>query len=212
VGRLLTRRLIDEATANELRVWAHGDGAAARHLAGAMGFRRVRELWQLRRRLDASLAPPSYAEGVTVRTFRPGQDDPAWVELNAAAFAEHPEQGGLTLEDLHERMAQPWFDPRGFFLAERGGRLLGSHWTKTHQPAGPGEKPVGEVYAVGVHPSAQGLGLGKALTLTGLIHLRDTGLDEVMLYVDADNTAAVGIYQRLGFTRSAVDVMYAHTV
>jgi mycothiol synthase len=170
----------------------------------------------MHRPLAPALPPPSYPDDVIVRTFRPGVDDEAWVALNAAAFATHPEQGRLTVEDLRHRMAEPWFDPEGFFLAARGERLLGSHWTKVHpaRPDAPGDadagtRAIGEVYAVGVHPDAQGLGLGKALTLSGLHYLRDHGLDDVMLYVDGDNGAAVGLYERLGFTKTTVDVMYA---
>ena len=198
-----------------LRVWAHGDTAGAQALAASRGFRRVRELWQMRRPLSLPLPAASYPPDVTVRTFEPGRDDEGWVALNAAAFAGHPEQGRLTLSDLRQRMAQPWFDPDGLFLAERDGTLLGSHWTKVHgvdESGGDesgGDAPIGEVYAVGVHPQAQGLGLGKALTLTGLHHLRDRGLHAVMLYVDGDNAAAVALYRRLGFETTAVDAMYA---
>jgi mycothiol synthase len=194
-----------------LRVWAHGDTAAARGLAAACGFARMRDLFQMRRDLAEPLPPATYPPDVTVRAFEPGRDDGAWVELNAAAFATHPEQGRLTVDDLRHRMAEAWFDPAGFFMAERDGNLVASHWTKVHPAGDSGPREVGEVYAVGVHPSAQGLGLGKALTLTGLHHLRDRGLDEVMLYVDGDNAAAIGLYRRLGFTVTTVDVMYARS-
>ena len=63
---------------------------------------------------------------------------------------------------------------------------------------------------VGVDPGQQGGGLGRALTLTGLAHLRRLGLAEVMLYVDEDNTAAVRMYTALGFGRWSTDVMYRH--
>jgi mycothiol synthase len=42
-----------------------------------------------------------------------------------------------------------------------------------------------------------------------LQYLRDRGLGEVILYVEADNTAAVRVYERLGFTLSGTDVSYA---
>jgi mycothiol synthase len=190
-------------------VWAHGNTPAARAMAKSRGFEPVRELRRMRRRLDAALPPPSYPAGVAVRAFVPGADDTAWVAVNAAAFAGHPEQGRLGVDDLRQRVEQPWFDPAGFFLADRGGELLGYHWTKVHPTGAEDGGPVGEVYVLGVHPEAQGLGLGKALTLTGLRHLRDAGLGEVMLYVESDNLPAIAVYERLGFTVASVDVMYA---
>lgn len=208
VGTVLVQRLIETAGHSVLRVWAHGDEAAAGLLSERLGFARVRDLWQMRRRLDLPIAPPAYPPDVHVRTFEVGQDDEAWVRVNAAAFAGHPEQGALTVDDLRQRIAQPWFDPLGFFLAVRADELLGFHWTKVH-PAEPDHTAIGEVYAVGVSPQAQGLGLGRALTTTGLLHLRSRGLNDVLLYVDGDNTAAIAVYEKLGFTRSALDVMYA---
>ncbi len=140
------------------------------------------------------------------------------VRVNNAASAYHPEQGGWTDVELAERRAEPWFDPAGLFLAfgdddsDRPGRLLGFHWTKVHldQPG------LGEVYVVGVDPCAQGRGLGQALTAVGIEWLArrlgagDSAADPtVMLYVEADNVAAVRTYQRLGFTTYSVDTAYA---
>ncbi|MEU2427414.1 mycothiol synthase [Streptomyces sp. NPDC007851] len=202
-GRALGSALL-AATGKRLRVWAHGGHSAARHLAQVLGLTLFRELRQLRRPLtDLDLPDPKLPEGVTVRAFVPGKDDTAWLALNAAAFAHHPEQGSLTQRDLDDRKAQPWFDPAGFFLAERGDELLGFHWTKVHE-----EERLGEVYVLGVSPAAQGAGLGKSLTTVGLRHLADRGLPTAMLYVDADNKSAVAVYERLGFTTHETDLMY----
>ena len=117
-GRALGSALL-AASGKRLRVWAHGGHSAARHLAQVLGLTLFRELRQMRRPLtdfDAARADSS-PPGVSVRTFVPGQDDAAWLAVNAAAFAHHPEQGSLTQRDLDDRMAEPWFDPEGFFLA-----------------------------------------------------------------------------------------------
>ncbi|MGH3448421.1 MAG: mycothiol synthase [Nocardioidaceae bacterium] len=211
VGRTLVGQLAELSRPSPLRVWAHGDGADAQAFAANLEMSRVRDLWKMRRTFDRPVPLPTYPPDIAIRPFHPGRDDEAWVEVNAAAFRNHPEQGGLTLEDLHQRMAQPWFDPNGFFVADRHGDLVGFHWTKVHQGEESGlPDSVGEVYAVGVHPQMQGLGLGTSLTLTGLRHLLEVGLPAVILYVDASNTAAVAVYQRLGFAVVHVDAMYEH--
>ncbi|MGI5444666.1 mycothiol synthase [Streptomyces sp. CA-243310] len=204
-GRALGTALL-AASGKRIRVWAHGGKSAARHLAQVLGLTLFRELRQLRRPLGPEAPPlpdPALPAGVTVRTFVPGADDAAWIAANAAAFAHHPEQGSLTERDLADRIAQPWFDAKGFFLAERDGELIGFHWTKIHA-----EERLGEVYVVGVRPGAQGGGLGKALTAIGLRHLAAAGLPTAMLYVDADNPAALAVYEGLGFTTHEVDLMY----
>ena len=197
-----------------LRLWAHGDHPSASALALGMGFERARVLWQMRRSLYAPVPEPRLPAGVTIRAFRPGQDDQAWIRVNARAFANHPDQGRWTLRDLRVRMAEPWFDPNGFLLAvDEAGDLLGFHWTKVHgahrKDADPHpHDPIGEVYVLGVDPSAAGRGLGTALTLAGLRHLRAEGLEQAMLYVDESNTTAIRLYTRLDFARWTTDVSY----
>ncbi|WP_190130319.1 mycothiol synthase [Streptomyces mashuensis] len=205
-GRALGNALMAES-GKRLRVWAHGGHPAARHLAQVLGMSLFRELRQMRRPLTGPDGPQTaeavLPDGVSVRTFRPGEDDAAWLAVNAEAFAHHPEQGSLTQRDLDDRKAQDWFDPEGFFLAERAGEIVGFHWTKVHADEG-----LGEVYVLGVRPGAQGGGLGKALTTIGLRHLAGRGLPTAMLYVDADNAAAVRVYEGLGFVTHETDLMY----
>ena len=239
VGHALVTAIQRETPDGRLRLWAHGEDFAASQLAASLGFTVSRELLQLRRSLFAPLPRPELPEGVLIRTFRSGADNAAWVTLNSLAFAAHPEQGTLTVSDLERRMSEHWFDPAGFFLAERldpasgTARLVGFHWTKVHGSAGhsheidnlppqvppdhgPGDhrhgdhghEPIGEVYVIGVDPAEQGHGLGRGLTLIGLHHLRSLGLRDVMLYVEAENVAAIAVYERLGFTHWDTDVMF----
>jgi len=192
------------------RFWAHGTREPAQATASALGLMPVRELVQMRRSLR-DVDEPAPPDDVRIRTYAGTADDAELLRVNNAAFVTHPEQGGWTAADLVERRAEPWFDPDGLFLAfdEQTNTLLGFHWTKVHhEKAG-----LGEVYIVGVDPSAQGSGLGGLLTAVGIAYLarRLAGADEptVMLYVESDNTAALRAYRRLGFSQYGVDTAYA---
>ncbi|MBO0897268.1 MULTISPECIES: mycothiol synthase [Arthrobacter] len=216
VGTALASSVQEHVSAGTVpapQAWSHGNHDAAVELARRFGYRPVRELLRLRLSRGAGtdgLPAAELPEGVSLRAFHPGADDDAWLAANAAAFAHHPEQGGMTRSDLAARMAEDWFDPEGFLLAVRDedNAILGFHWTKVHPGAG-GHPPIGEVYVVGVVPEAQGMGLGRTLTVAGIRHLQDSGLPAIMLYVDADNAPAMALYQRLGFVRWDADVMYA---
>lgn len=216
LGRALVLAALDAArrhdAAGRLGLWAHGDHPSANALALSLGLRRGRSLVQMRRPLTDDLPAPTLAEGVVLREFRPGADDDAWLAVNARAFVDLPDQGSLSAADLRARLAQPWFDPAGFLVAEgAGGAMLGFHWTKVHNGRtveGHFHAPMGEVYVLGVDPSAHGTGLGTALTLAGLRYLRDRGLDGVMLYVESTNLSAIHLYERLGFVRWLTHVRF----
>ena len=205
-------------------VWAHGTLPAASALARSLGLRPAREMLQLRRRLSGPFVV-EIPDGVIIRTFVPGQDEEAFLRVNARAFAWHPEQGRLDLAGLRAQMAEDWFDPAGLFLAVTAGRtgaddggggddgtVLGFHWTKVHATdptPPPGEAgPVGEVYVLAVDPRSPVRRLGTPLTVAGLAHLAGRGLATVMLYVESDNTSALTLYRRLGFADYATDTVF----
>lgn len=205
LGRALLTAVHDvtAAEAGPPAVWAHGDLPAARALAAGAGLRAGRELLQLARDLPAGTATPVPPPGVSLRTFVVGSDEEAVLAVNRRAFADHPEQGRLSRPDLEARMAEPWFDPEHLVLAERDGTLVAFLWLKVE----PGSAE-GELYVLGVDPAAQGQGLGRLLTAVTLDRLGREGLDRVLLYTEAANTAAVRTYSAAGFTRSRVDVQY----
>jgi mycothiol synthase len=182
-----------------LTAWSHGDHPAAAVLAARWGFARTRELWVMRRPTAVPLPGVELPDGVRIRDYG-ANDAAALLEVNAAAFAHHPEQGALDEAGLAERMAEPWFDPAGLLLAvDDDGALLGFHWTKQHDAS------TGEVYVVGISPAAQGRGLGRVLTIAGLQHLAARGVAEVLLYVESDNTPARRLYEGLGFGHAPAD-------
>jgi mycothiol synthase len=162
--------------------------------AAESGLVLVREVLQLRRPLPAPPAPP-----LEVRPFRPGADDEAFLSVNNRAFRWHPDQSGWTADDLRRNEAETWFEPEGFLLHERGGRLAGFCWTKVH-PATVTEPAIGEIYVIAADPDFTGIGLGRALTLAGLDHLARRGITVGMLHVEGTNGAALALYDTLGFT------------
>jgi mycothiol synthase len=178
--------------------------------AGQAGFRHQRDL--LQPRVPLPLAErPAWPPGVEVRPFVPGRDDAVWLEVNNRAFAGHPEQGGWVEETLQRRMAEPWFDPKGFLLAADDDGLAGFCWTKVHPPTST-DPELGEIFVIGVDPSRQGTGLGRALVVGGLTSLAERGVRTGMLFVDAANQEAVGLYAAIGFTTARVDRAYQREV
>ena len=199
-GRGLGRELAAAALGGDdaVTAWSHNDHPAAAVLAERHALRRARELWVMRRPSAEPLPELVVPDGLVVRGYR-DEDRDEVLRVNAAAFSHHPEQGAMDAEDLAARMAEDWYDPAGLLVADRGDGLRGFHWTKQQSAE------LGEVYVVAIDPAAQGQGLGRVLTLAGLNHLAELGVGEVLLYVESDNTPAVKVYARLGFTHAAAD-------
>lgn len=176
----------------------------------ALGAQRVRTLVQLRRPLPLEDADRSGIPGVTTRPFDPDRDAEGLLAVNNAAFDWHPEQGAWDLQRLRDALAQEWVDPSGILVHESGepvaeGASLDAFcWTRVHPAGDPPavastEEALGEIWVIATHPSVHGSRLGPAMVVAGLDHLASVGCRTANLFTEADNRAALAMYDRLGF-------------
>ena len=196
----LVRAAIDVVASEgggHLHWWIFEPNNTHRQLAVSSGLHQGRRLLQMRRHIPLPPEVSAGAIGISLAPFDATRDTDEWLTINNAAFATHPEQGGWTRATLESRMREPWFDPNGFLVHLNDGRMDGFCWTKIHDDA---HSRFGEIYVIAVRPDAVGHGLGRALTIAGLDSIAARGVDEAMLFVDADNVAAVSMYSDLGFT------------
>ncbi len=173
------------------------------------GLRRVRLLDHMTRTLPVGPAERRNAAPLPVRPFRSGVDDEGLLRVNNRAFPWHPDQRDWDRDRLRARLAEPWVDPDGILLHEGpDGTIDGFCWTRVHP--GEGDRPAtGEIFLIAVDPERHGTGLGRGVVLAGLDHLAERGLTVAVLYVEADNGAAIRLYERLGFRVDHREAAYA---
>lgn len=202
-----------------INVWAHGDLAGARALAEKKQLQVTRELlvFEITGKDLARAAEFEAPEGFSVANLadsrqRSGVEavNQAWLAANNDAFSWHPEQGGWDLDRLERAQEVDWFRAEDvlFLWDEKGEepQLAGFHWTKWHHSEDP---EFGEVYVVGLAADYRGRGLGAPVLKLGLAHLHENcRADRVILYVEADNTAAVKVYQNSGFSVAERHIVY----
>jgi mycothiol synthase len=213
VGRALLEAVLDARP--DAGIWAHGGLPTSLSFLRGHGLVPVRELLTLSRTLEpGAVPPPQRPAGIETARFDPSRDVDGWLRVNAAAFADHPEQGRWSAQDLRRRMEEPWFDAADLHVAREDGELVGFVWIKRERQDGAqGTPEPAEVYVVGTDPAHAGRGIARTLMGVALHELAADGVDEVELYVEADNTAARHLYESLGFSTSGCDVQFrvAHT-
>jgi mycothiol synthase len=215
VGKALLSEAI-KICGKSLRLWVHGEQEAAHSIAASFNFEKIRTVLQMSKSLTDIQPLPSIDKEIIIRSFLPGIDSDAWLELNNKVFKDHPEQGGWQLSDLNHRLSEEWFDEKGFFIVEKNKQVIASTWTKVHGEhshdhdgeASHAHPAIGEIYITAVDPEYAGLGIGKALTITALNYLKYQGLKDAMLYVDFNNKTALNLYDSLGFKLSSKDILY----
>jgi len=213
LGSLILKEAI-KVCGDKTRIWSHGDLPAAKAIAVSLKLER---LWSnlLMSKSLGEIQPVTCK--YLIRTFIPTLDNQAFLSLNNKVFANYPDQGGWSEDDLGVRLNEDWFEKEGFFVAEDKGELIGFCWTKIHgahrhshndSDVDHGHDALGEIYVLAVNPDYKGEGVGRDLTITGLNYLKYQGLSNVMLYVGVENKPAFNLYKSLGFNEFGSDVMY----
>lgn len=97
-------------------LWVERVDASLDAHARAAGFTPWRKLLQMRCSL------PTRASKIITRSFN-ASDVAAVLHVNNRAFSWHPEQGGWTLDDVAQRVDEPWFDADGLRIHEASGQV-----------------------------------------------------------------------------------------
>ena len=159
----------------------------------AHGYSRVRDSFAMRIDLSEGSAEPMWPAGLAIRTARLPEDARPAYEADLEAFVNHFGYRALPFKawtSWYE--SQPSFDPALWVIAWDDERVAG-------QVIGAVRGRAGYVGDVAVRREYRGRGLGLALLLEVFARFHLRGVDDVFLFVDAENTTgAVRLYEKSG--------------
>ena len=132
-------------------------------------------------------------------------DDTALTRLESAAWSA--EAGFPSVFERFTATNAPFFGadnpPDAHLVAELDGSVVG--YIRLNAPTHlPENAHVIQVQGLAVHPSARRRGIGAMLLTAAMQRLRERGTRKLTLRVLSTNTAAIALYERLGFVREGV--------
>jgi len=145
------------------------------------------------------VSPRSPATGAFVVREARRDDLDAAVALERTCFGE----GGfsLTKRQLQYLYRRP---TAVFMVAEQSGRVVGEGvaLVRKHKSRQNSSSLSGRIYSVAVDPCCRGQGVGEALVRALCDALGDRGVRRIYLEVETNNSAALHLYERLGFKQT----------
>ncbi|HEY6542287.1 MAG TPA: GNAT family N-acetyltransferase [Ktedonobacteraceae bacterium] len=180
---------------------AQGDEQGALSLQ-RHGFKEIRRSWNMEITMNEAPAEPEWPAGISVRTFRPG-DERLVFDTDEEAFKDHwGHMPGNFERWMHWTVKRETFDPTLWFLAYEGNQIAGISLCEHRDE-------LGWVSTLGVLRPWRHLGLGKALLLHSFGEFYRRGTRTVGLGVDAQNlTGATRLYERVGMHVVRVYINY----
>src|SRR5215210_1924253 len=108
------------------RFHAHVVNEDGRRLVERRGHRLVRYFWRMEITVEGDPSEPEPPAGVTIRGYRPGEDDEALHATVQRGFAEHWEFAPETLEEWMKRTRRSDYHPSLWRVAEEQGEIIGA--------------------------------------------------------------------------------------
>lgn len=166
---------------------------AAKRLFEQAGYQLIRHFWRMEIEMNEAPPVPEWAEGITVRSMRPGEERTVY-EVDDKAFEDHWGHMRVPYEDWeHWMIKRERFDPSLWFLACEGDQIVGISLCQ-EEPNG-----MGWVNTLGVLRPWRRKGVGMALLLHSFGELYRRGCRKAGLGVDASSlTGATRLYERAG--------------
>jgi len=220
-GSIIQSELLEkviEIYGKSVRIWVHGSQPELSTRLSDFEFVAKRIILVMRIELSYLQLSLKYVQDIVIRNFVAGTDTSGWLALNRKIFKDHPEQGNWNINDLSIRINEKWFDEKGFFVVELNNEIIGSIWTKIHEPLMQNKllndtiqinQKFGEIYILAVAKKFQNLGIGKTLFTFALNYFKNKGIYNVILHVDYENKKAIKLYRDLGFLEFNRNILYS---
>ncbi|HSK14792.1 MAG TPA: GNAT family N-acetyltransferase [Gaiellaceae bacterium] len=202
--RGMGKRLLDWSEERALERTAPGEEVrlaqvlSSRHtgsqqLLEERGYEPVRTYWRMSMPLTDTPPPPTWPEGVLVRTFDQERDTRAVHALVQDAFGDNERYEAASFEEWQAYMIdRDAFEPGLWFLAESEGEIVGAVLCPAYDDEG-------WVRQLAVARGWRRRGLGTALLRQAMSEFHRRGRREIGLVVDSWNrTGAKELYERGG--------------
>lgn len=178
------------------------------HALGARGYAFVRRSARMEIELSRSAERPSWPDGVTVRTFEPG-DERVFYGIQEEAFRDTWEPLEESYDEwAHWHLGPSHLVPELWFLAEAGSESCGVAICHPHETI----DDLGWVAILGVRRPWRRRGIARALLLHAFERFRQHGLARAGLGVDSESiTGANTLYESVGMRPTQEFHIYERT-
>ncbi len=181
--------------------WANDRQQARMAVLQNHGYEAVRWFFDMTRPLSEPIPDVPLPDGLEVRPVALETVRPVW-DADTEAFLDH--WGGFDASDeqLQRWITRPTFDPSLWVVAYDGDEVAAG----VINAIDPEENSAlgvnrGWLHSVFTRRPWRKRGLARALIARSLVLLRERGVEQGILGVDADNpTGALGLYEKIGFT------------